>query len=129
MRKAEIIEWVINKLPNRYINLGLRQTQVKVGNWTPPHTMFLEDLKELCFPIKIDNVFLTSPSVYDNGLIDGSKVDVEYFSNWITEWYKTFQTVHFFEDLNGRLGGIIINIISYIITHKYLIIKDYDNNI
>jgi len=39
----------------------------------------------------------------------------------LTQWYKIFQTIHFFEDLNGRLGGIVINILFYNSTGKYLI--------
>ena len=42
-------------LPNQHINLGLRQTNVKVGNWTPPAPMFLEELKEICLPIKYNH--------------------------------------------------------------------------
>lgn len=112
---------IINKLPNQHINLGLRQTNVKVGNWTPPNPMFLEELKEMCFPIEVDNgEFLTLPVNFDDGLINNSKVDDEYFKYWITEWYKVFETIHFFEDLNGRIGGIVINILSYCLTGKYL---------
>lgn len=111
-----------SRLPNQHITLGLRTTNVEVGDWTPPHPMFLKDLKEMCFPIKVENnEFLTLPVVYDNGLIAGSKVDDEYFKYWITEWYKTFETIHFYEDLNGRVGGITINILSYLMTGKYLI--------
>lgn len=121
----EDFEVEVCSFPNLYINLGLRSTTVKVGNFTPPHPMFLEDLKVMCFPLKIDSEFLTLPSVYDNGLINGSKIDDEYFKYWITEWYKIFQTVHYFEDLNGRLGGIVINILSYILTNKYLINEQY----
>ena len=29
--------------------------------------------------------------------------------------------VIFFDDLNGRLGGIVINILSYVLTGKYMI--------
>lgn len=71
-------------LPNLHINLGLRQTEVKVGSWTPPHPMFLPDFVRNLFPV--------------------------YASDWqsLVDWYKQFQTVHPFEDLNGRVGGIIV---------------------
>ena len=117
----------VSNLPNQYINLGLRTVSVKVGNWIPPHPMFLEDFKQMCFPIEIqDFEFLTLPKDYDNGLIYSSKVDNEYFKYWITEWYKVFETIHFFEDLNGRIGGIVINILSYLLTGKYLIDINYE---
>ena len=114
----------IKTLPNQHINLGLRSNNVKVGKRTYPAPMFLEDLKEMCLPISIDyGEFLTLPFVYDEGLINKSKVDAEYFKYWITQWYKVFKTIRFFEDLNERLGGIIINSISYILIGKYLIRK------
>lgn len=109
-------------LPNLFINLGLRDTNIQTGKWTPPAPMFLEDLKEMCFPLKIaDNEFLTLPNYYDDGLIKDSKVDDDYFKYWITEWYKTFKLCYFFEDFNEELSNIVINILSYILTGKYLI--------
>lgn len=95
----------VKNLPNQYINLGLRKINVKVGDWTPPHPMFLEDLKEMCFPVVPDKVRVTNEEVLDA----------------LTQWYKIFQTIYFFEDLNGRVGGIVINILSYVLTGKYLI--------
>jgi len=82
------------ELPNQYINLGLRRTQVKVGPWTPPATEFLFDLIPNIFPI------------YQNSY---SKQEMQ---RWV-QWYKIFQTIHPFEDLNGRVGGIIIASLSY----------------
>lgn len=110
-----------NKLPNQYINLGLRQTNVKVGKWTPPAPMFIDELKEMCFPIEINDEFLTLPSTYDEGLINGSKVDDGYLKYWITEWYKIFETIAYMEDFNCICGNVVINIVSYILTNKYLI--------
>lgn len=97
------------ELPNLHINLGLRQNNVKVGKWNPPHPIFLEDLKSMCFPITIveNNLFI------EEGWKEG------YYPS-LTEWYKIFETIHFFEDLNGRLGGIVINILSFLTTGKYL---------
>ena len=110
-------------LPNLHINLGLRTTNVKVNEWNPPTPMFLEDLKEMCFPIYFE-------------IIDEFNLKVKLGSEWfyftkktshimikrrLTEWYKTFQIIHFFEDLNGRLGEIIINILFYALTNKLLI--------
>lgn len=103
-------------LPNQHINLGLRQTNVKVDNWNLPAPMFLENLKEMCFPLYVtDRLTINQHSTecFDNDDI----------LNTLTKWYKIFQTIHFFEDLNGKLGGIVINILSYILTGKYLISK------
>jgi len=104
-------------LPNTNINLGLRTTNVKVGNWTPPAPMFLEELKEMCFPIKIENNILNLP------LSLTYSVDQNLYKDKLTEWYKICMTTHFWNDLNGRLGGIVINILSFILTGKYLISK------
>lgn len=104
------------QLPNLHINLGLRQSNVKVDNWNLPAPMFLENLKEMCFPLYVtDRLTINQHSTecFDNDDI----------LNTLTKWYKIFQTIHFFEDLNGRLGGIVINILSYILTGKYLISK------
>lgn len=86
-------------LPNLHINTGLRQNIVKVGDWTPPMPYQLPDLIELSFPVKLKN---------------------NWDLNTITEWYKIFEICHFFEDLNGRVGGIIINIISKLTMDCYL---------
>ena len=110
------------KLLNQNIRVGLKQYPVTLGEWIPPAPMFLEDLKGMCFPLKIsDNEFLTLPDCYDEGLIKNSKVDDDYFKYWITQWYKICMTCHYWDDLNGRVGGIVINILSYILTGKYLI--------
>ena len=111
-------------LPNQYINLGFRDTNVKVGKWIPPAPMFLENLKEMCFPVKTiteDNditVYLLGTRLEkEEGMIQ----DKDFILEILTDWYKIFQSVHFYNDLNGRVGGIVINIISYILTGKYLI--------
>jgi hypothetical protein len=95
-------------LPNQHINLGLRQVSVKVGRWTPPGPIFLEELKSMNFPISVEIV---------KSLCDSDE-DVRLY---LTDWYKIFQTIHMFEDFNGRLGGIVINILSYIVNGHYLI--------
>ena len=139
----------LEKLPNQHINLGLRTTTVKVGDWTPPHPMFLEDLKEMCFSIDLEfttkttidygwyvntclNAMHIDDFIYDYHSIDNYKIDYEKYEkeviNHLTEWYKVFETIHFFNDLNGRVGGIVINILSYLLTGKYLININYNNN-
>lgn len=82
--KVKIVDEQKLTLPNLHINLGLRQTEVKVGGWVPPHPLFLSDFVRNLFPV--------------------------YSADWksLVDWYKQFQTVHPFEDLNGRVGGIIV---------------------
>ena len=134
----------IKTLPNLHINLGLRNTIVRVGNWIPPHPMFLEDLKEMCFSIDLEfttkttidygwyvntclNAIHIDAFIYAYHSIDNYEIDYEKYEkeviNHMTKWYKVFETIHFFEDLNGRVGGIVINILSYLLTDKYLINK------
>lgn len=97
--------WCSN-LPNQHINIGLRKIEVQVGNWKPPHPMFLQDLIERIFPITLysDRFFHTVPKVYLSGNPD--PISIQY-------WYKLFQTIHPFEDLNGRVGGIILAVLSH----------------
>lgn len=90
-------------LPNLYIDLGMRNTHVKVGKWTPPAPYLLPNLIGMCFPVVIGANILED----------------------LTQWYKVFQIIHPFNDLNGRVGGLIINIVSYQLTGKYLIDKEY----
>lgn len=113
LNKLRVSEQAI-KLPNQHIELGLRTTNVTVGNWTPPHPIFLEELKSMCFPINLD-------TFCDDLCDDFSFVDPLSIKDKLTEWYKVFETVHYFSDLNGRVGGIVINILSYLLTGKYLI--------
>ena len=111
----------VKNLPNQYINLGLRKINVKVGDWTPPHPMFLEDLKEMCFPVSINN---DKTLLLDNICKGGSIQTKEQIVFWLTKWYKIFETIYFFEDLNGRIGGIVIKIFSFLLTGKYIKKKD-----
>lgn len=84
-------------LPNIFIDPGVRRKMVKVGKWKPPHPMFLQDLIEQIFPIEISSKhgWIFKYPGLDTGSIPGF-------------WYRLFQTIHPFEDLNGRVGGIIV---------------------
>lgn len=107
----------INNLPNQEINLGLRQKEVTVSGRKCPPPMLLEELKEFCFPIKIDDDIV---SIHYREICHGR--DNKQLLNTLTDWYKLFNQIHFFEDLNGRLGGIVVNILSHILTGKYVTI-------
>ena len=99
-------------LPNLYIDLGIRNTDVIVGNWIPPKHYSIWNLIDMCFPISTGQWHMISNHN-------------EILKN-LTQWFKVFQTIHPFNDLNGRVGGLIINIISYNLTGKYLISKEYN---
>ena len=85
-----------SKNDGTYLNLGMRQCTVKVGGWKPPESLFLADLIDFIFP------------AFRHHNLEG--------------WYKIFQTIHPFEDLNGRVGGIILASLSFDGTH-YLTVK------
>lgn len=112
-------------LPNQYINLGLRKTSVKVGNWRPPHPIILDELKEMCFPISV-NLNEDRLSFFIHGWVGAKRDTKKQLLSCLTEWFKIFQTIHFLEDLNGRVGGIVINILYHLLTGEYLINSEYD---
>ena len=125
---------IIEELPNLYLDvenkLGLRNSIVTVGKWTPPHPIYLEDLKEMCFPIKVMQDKTQQVHLGTNWFNVTKREDVKLkqILYHLTEWYKVFETIHFFNDLNGRVGGIVINILSYLLTGKYLINVEYRLN-
>ncbi len=135
--KLEKAELSNKSYPNLYIKIGLRTHSVKVGNWNPPPPLFLQEFSELLFPIELRiNYIDHNDLIYQDNFLelplfnktvypfftDDNESDLIYF---LEEWYKYYQTVHFLEDFNGRTGGILINVLSYLITGKYLINESY----
>lgn len=100
-------------LPNRYIPMGYRQHSVKLPNFVPPMPMYVPTLLENIIPVKIENGKMSNKI----GITD------------LTEFYKVFQTIHPFDDLNGRVGGIVMNIISKLIFDKWIVNKEYLNKL
>jgi len=41
-------------------------------------------------------------------------------SDDLSEWYRKFQTIHPFEDGNGRVGGIVVAVLSYLRDGVYM---------
>jgi hypothetical protein len=101
-------------LPGRYINLGLRRIEVQVGHWKPPHPMFLQDLIEKVFPVTLSST-IGIPQVSCPGI-----------ACTLQFWYQLFQTIHPFEDLNGRVGGIIVAALSHQQGGQYLAPKRFE---
>lgn len=93
------------RLENVYIDLGYRNKPVTVNGNPTPHHMFMEDLCKGIFPIVMEKK--------SNNNLD------------IFEWFKHFQTIHPLNDLNGRVGGLILNIMSYHIYRKYVVNRHY----
>ena len=63
-----------------------REVDVRVGNHTPPKLSSVDDL--------MDELHYSYENIRD---IDN-----------LIEWYKDFETIHPFQDGNGRVGGVIV---------------------
>lgn len=74
--------------PNLSFSGKWRECNVLIGKETPPHFLQVPDLIENIFPICREKM----------NLID---------------WYKKFQTIHPFQDGNGRVGGVIVAVLSW----------------
>lgn len=95
-------------LPSLYISLGVRKITVKLPNTTPPAPIYIPDLLKNIFPITVENgVFKTSTTTN------------------LVEWFKIFQTIHPLDDLNGRVGGIILNILSKLTKNTFVVNSNY----
>lgn len=80
---------------NSRIATGIyRKISVSVRSHTPPDGIHISELISNIFPI----------SIGDN----------------LQEWYSLFQTIHPYEDGNGRVGGTIIAVLSKLKIDKYL---------
>lgn len=77
-----------------------RLGEVKVGKYHPPPSIYLDELIKLCFPV--------------------DKFEIET-TQGLRDWYSLFQSIHPFEDGNGRVGGIIVAILSnYVYKDRYM---------
>lgn len=118
-------------LENMYIKLGIRTTKVSVGGWNPPIGIDVNELIEECFPIDIAsfcNLNYVAQFIAEDLSTIGDKRKEEYLGKVcqaITLWYKIFQTIHPLNDLNGRVGGIIMNLVSYKLTGMWLVNSKY----
>jgi len=109
----------VNKLlnlPNLDIPLGLRKRFVKVGTYKPPHNVYLPLLIKHIFPVQA-----TIKPMAVKDCFDGN------YTYHLLNWYKIFETIHPLEDLNGRLGGIVVAVLSYFTYGKFLVDRKYNS--
>lgn len=71
-----------------------RTHSVTVGKHTPPEAIHIPELISNVFPV----------SISDN----------------LEEWYSLFQTIHPYEDGNGRVGGVVIAVLSKLKSGRFL---------
>lgn len=96
---CDIHRSLCKKLNPKNIRSGdMRDVDVRVGDSIPMKHIFLPDTICEFFPHRFSTL---------------EKTD-------IIDWYLDFETIHPFEDLNGRIGGIIIASLSYLNYGKYL---------
>jgi hypothetical protein len=103
----------LKNLSNPHISLGLRD-------------FCLENLKTVCF--SVSDLTYNCMEEYESGAVslDGTykSFHFENTKQRLAEWYKIFITIQFFKDFNEVLGMIVVNVLSYALIGKYLVISN-----
>lgn len=102
-----------------YVMFGLgsrgayRSVNVRVGSYRPPEHIFVKELMQKILPIKLVDHQLPEHEKHNSLNVIANDRD-------LTRWYSLFETIHPFEDGNGRVGGIVAGAISYSRYGEYL---------
>ena len=94
---------------NHILRGAYRRVNVRVGNHRPPDFLFVDHLMKEIMPVVWHDDNITRYTRFS------ATTEIK-----MVEWYSLFQTIHPFQDGNGRVGAVVVAIISYIKTGKVL---------
>jgi Fic family protein len=74
---------------------------------------YLPELMDHILPVRIIEEELSERERYNNPNLIKNEFD-------LVRWYSIFETIHPFDDGNGRVGGTVIGVLSYLMENRYL---------
>jgi hypothetical protein len=97
----------------KYIKVGgWRDTHVTVGNYTPPDPFHLDFLMNKITPV----VFKSNTQSLTGKLFNATS------ESEMIDWYILFESIHPFQDGNGRVGGIALAVMSYTLRNGWYLV-------